>query len=81
MAIRGTVVIDRDRCKGCELCVVFCPQKVLIMENDYNIHGYRPVRLEENGHRCTGCSVCALVCPDVAFIVYRQPHLSLMQTA
>ena len=70
--IRGTVVIDRERCKGCALCVGVCPQHVLRMENGYNARGYRPVMLAENGNHCTGCAVCAVICPDVVFSVYRK---------
>lgn len=71
MAARGTVVIDRNRCKGCELCVHACPQGVLHMDETYNVRGYRPVLLDERSHQCTGCAVCSVVCPDVVFTVYR----------
>ncbi|RME45014.1 MAG: 4Fe-4S dicluster domain-containing protein [Chloroflexi bacterium] len=72
MAVRGTVVIDKDRCKGCELCVKHCPQEVLQLSDSFNARGYRPVMLVENGRHCTGCAVCAVICPDVVFQVYRQ---------
>ena len=72
MAIRGTVVIAEDRCKGCELCVHACPQHVLRLSSGYNSRGYHPVVLDESENYCTGCSVCAVVCPDVVFTVYRQ---------
>ena len=71
MAAKGTVVIDRNRCKGCELCVHACPQGVLRMDESYNVRGYRPVLLDESTHQCTGCAVCSVVCPDVVFTVYR----------
>ncbi len=73
MATRGTVIIDRDRCKGCELCVHVCPQGVLHMSEDYNAKGYHPVMLDESENFCTGCAVCAVICPDVVFTVYREP--------
>lgn len=75
--LRGTVVIDRERCKGCALCVGVCPQHLLQMDSRYNSRGYRPVMLspempgDGTGH-CTGCAVCALLCPDVVFTVYRE---------
>ena len=28
---RGTIVLDADRCKGCELCIPVCPPRVLDM--------------------------------------------------
>ncbi|MBX7233052.1 MAG: 4Fe-4S dicluster domain-containing protein [Caldilineales bacterium] len=74
MPARGTVLIDRNRCKGCELCVHYCPQGVLQLEDAYNARGYRPVALVERDHPCTGCAVCAVVCPDVVFTVFRFPQ-------
>ncbi len=73
MATRGTVLIDRERCKGCELCVHACPQGVLRMSETYNAKGYHPVMLDEREKVCTGCAVCAVICPDVVFTVYRLP--------
>lgn len=69
---RGTVVIDEDRCKGCELCTTVCPQEILHISTDhYNARGYRPVVLVDPGGKCTGCALCALICPDLVFKVYR----------
>ncbi len=73
MATRGTVLIDSERCKGCQLCVHVCPQGVLKMSEDYNAKGYHPVMLDESEGFCTGCAVCAVICPDVVFTVYREP--------
>lgn len=69
---RGTVVIEVDRCKGCELCTTICPQDVLHMARDrFNARGYRPVQLIDPQGKCTGCALCALICPDVVLTVYR----------
>jgi 2-oxoglutarate ferredoxin oxidoreductase subunit delta len=75
---RGTVLINTDRCKGCELCVQACPQHVLHLSAAYNARGYRPVALDppsqdKTSGACTGCAICALVCPDMVFTVYREP--------
>ena len=69
--VKGIVVIDQDRCKGCDLCVLFCPQHVLALQPDIlNSKGYHPAILTAEG--CTGCSVCAVICPDVCITVYRE---------
>ena len=69
---KGTVLVDADRCKGCELCTTVCPQNVLhLSRNRFNARGYRPVELVDPEGKCTGCAICALLCPDVVFTVYR----------
>ena len=73
---KGTVVIDQERCKGCGLCVAFCPQDVLAYSDEYNRSGYNSVHMKEP-ELCTGCAFCAQTCPDIAIEVYREkkpPH-------
>ena len=65
---RGTLVIDTEACKGCELCIPACPPNVLVMSSDVNAMGYRYPELHPG---CTGCTACQLVCPDFVFSVYR----------
>ena len=62
MLTRGTVVIDVEACKGCDLCIDACPPGVLEMTtHDVNTRGYRyPLLLAG----CTGCKACARICPD-----------------
>ncbi|MBK7216135.1 MAG: ferredoxin family protein [Candidatus Promineofilum sp.] len=67
----GRVVIDIERCKGCELCRDACPQDVLALAEELNAKGYRPVVLLDPAHNCTGCALCATVCPDGCITVYR----------
>ncbi len=69
---QGRIVIDSERCKGCELCISVCPQQVLAMSDMFNSKGYRPAQLVDPAGMCTGCAVCALICPDTAITVYRQ---------
>jgi 2-oxoglutarate ferredoxin oxidoreductase subunit delta len=41
---RGTVVIDVEMCKGCDLCIDACPPRVLEMTvHEVNSRGYRYV--------------------------------------
>ena len=70
---RGTVQLNADHCKGCELCIAACPQHVLHLTSTFNTRGYRIVGLDESANHCTGCAICAVVCPDVVFTVYREP--------
>src|SRR5690349_17543054 len=69
---QGRIMIDSERCKGCELCITVCPQHVLAMSAIFNSIGYRPAQLADPSGLCTGCAVCALICPDTAITVYRQ---------
>jgi len=61
----GLVIVDTDRCKGCELCVASCPTHSLKMGGTLNRLGYYAVEfLPETG--CTGCGVCFYACPEPA---------------
>jgi 2-oxoglutarate ferredoxin oxidoreductase subunit delta len=63
------VVVDRQRCKGCERCVEACPQDVLAMSKTLNDRGYFYAEPDQQP-RCLGCGLCAISCPDVAIEVF-----------
>jgi len=65
------VRIDGDICKGCELCKMYCPQKIIVMSSHINDKGYSPAEVEDI-EKCTGCKCCAMVCPDVAISIYKE---------
>jgi 2-oxoglutarate ferredoxin oxidoreductase subunit delta len=67
---KGEIKVDRERCKGCQLCIEFCPKKCIAVSPDLNEKGYYPAMLSKS-EACTGCSICAVVCPDLAIEVYR----------
>lgn len=77
----GRVVIDVERCKGCELCLSACPQDVLQLSEELNAKGYRPIMLLEHDNHCTGCALCAVVCPDGCITVYRDLPQKQMKKA
>lgn len=68
-AVRGTIAVDIETCKGCELCIDACPQESLTLSKEINKHGYHYAVLVQDN--CTGCVNCALVCPDAVITVYR----------
>jgi 2-oxoglutarate ferredoxin oxidoreductase subunit delta len=68
---RGTVTIDTEVCKGCELCIDACPPRVLVMSTAVNRLGHRYPELAPG---CTGCQACQLICPDFVFEVFRAPR-------
>lgn len=69
--IKGAIVLNIERCKGCEICVSACPTGVITMTQTVNNKGYR-YAFAVNPEECTGCANCAIVCPDAVITVYRK---------
>ncbi|UCF30438.1 MAG: 4Fe-4S dicluster domain-containing protein [bacterium] len=67
----ATIKIERDKCKGCVLCVDVCPYGLICQEKAINDQGYQYVVLEDPDGRCTGCTLCAVVCPDICIEVFK----------
>ena len=59
---RGEVHVFDNWCKGCGLCIEFCPAGVLVLGTD---NRPRPIYSEN----CTACRWCELHCPDFAIFV------------
>lgn len=53
-----TLFIDKDWCKGCGICVAFCPKHVLDLEDGKVII--------KDLEACIQCGQCELRCPDFA---------------
>ncbi len=56
------IVINEKFCKGCSICVDFCPTNVLEMRG--------PVASVKHLDACTRCQLCDLRCPDFAIQVF-----------
>lgn len=66
---RGYTLFDRERCKGCGMCVAVCPEKIIALDESVNnTKGYHPAMITDYD-KCTGCCSCAMMCPDVAITV------------
>jgi len=69
--MKGAIEVNTERCKGCSLCIIACPQKVIALANKVNLHGY-PYVEAVNEEACVGCASCGIVCPDGCITVYRK---------
>ena len=68
--MRVFIRIDPERCKGCSLCMEYCPGHAISLTNRLNLKGYFVADFEDK-KECTGCAVCAVMCPEVAIEVYQ----------
>ena len=58
------VEINLDWCKGCKVCVDFCPANVLEMHRD------KVVAARQDD--CIGCMLCEIHCPDLAIKIHKE---------
>ena len=56
------IEINKEWCKGCEICVDVCPRDVLEMK-DF-------VAVVKDLESCTYCNMCELLCPDFAIVIH-----------
>ena len=60
------VHVVRERyCKGCNICVAFCPRHVLSLKEGGKVWAEHP-------ELCIGCRMCELRCPDFAIEVHEK---------
>jgi 2-oxoglutarate ferredoxin oxidoreductase subunit delta len=53
------LIINRLWCKGCGICVAFCPKNVLEFDDKDKVMAARK-------EQCIACKLCELRCPDLA---------------
>ncbi len=66
-AKKSPVSIAQKWCKGCGICVEFCPKEVLELDSK----GKSRVKNPED---CNGCKQCELRCPDFAIVVKKEEN-------
>lgn len=64
MAKAERIEIIEKWCKGCEICVEFCPTGAIEMR-DFKV-------AVKDLEKCTACMQCELRCPDFAIVVYKK---------
>jgi len=60
------LVTEPSWCKGCGICVAFCPKKVLGLVND-------KIAVTD-ADSCIKCGQCELRCPDYAIWLEEEEH-------
>jgi 2-oxoglutarate ferredoxin oxidoreductase subunit delta len=58
--IMEPVAINAKWCKGCGICMAFCPKGALALVHEKAIHA---------PGKCIACGLCELYCPDLAIVV------------
>lgn len=69
------IKIDESRCKGCGLCTIACPRKLVNLSGTPNSMGYT-VAVFSQPEKCIGCALCAEMCPDLAITVFKEEQQS-----
>ena len=65
------IVIDDRYCKGCGICVRFCPKHMLEISEEVNARGYQTPYVVD-ASKCTNCRQCELLCPDFAIFAVEE---------
>jgi 2-oxoglutarate ferredoxin oxidoreductase subunit delta len=68
---RGEIHVIVERCKGCELCVTYCPRDALVMSSVFNAKGYHPPQVI-GAQLCVACGLCEMLCPEFAIFVLEE---------
>ena len=63
--MKNTIEIALAWCKGCGICVEFCPKKV------FSLDAEAEKAVVEHPEACVGCGTCERMCPDLAITVHR----------
>ncbi|RJP23249.1 MAG: 4Fe-4S dicluster domain-containing protein [Candidatus Abyssobacteria bacterium SURF_5] len=69
---KGKVVVLRERCKGCQYCIEYCPRNVLVLSKAFNLKGYHYPEVEDES-QCVNCHFCEVICPDFAIYSVEAP--------
>ena len=63
-----SVYIDGKICKGCRMCIYFCPKNVFETGEEVNEKGF-VISKVANPEKCIKCKLCEISCPDLAILV------------
>ena len=55
-------VINHEECTRCEMCVLYCPEPVIVLDPDDPSHKKGKIIIDYD--YCKGCGICANECPQ-----------------
>ena len=64
------ITIEKDKCKGCEFCIIYCKKGAIKLDKKLNKRGVHPAVFIDPD-RCTGCVICGLICPECCIEVFK----------
>ena len=67
--MKSDITIKMARCKGCGICVAFCPKQVLALDELGKVHVV-------NGEACIACGQCTPHCPQRIAIPKQMQRIS-----
>lgn len=70
------VTLDREKCRGCLLCLDICPNELFLRDSAPNASGALPALMRYPEY-CINCMKCVAICPDQAFSVPAAPEFNL----
>lgn len=66
---RWDVLVNMERCKGCDFCVKACPFHLLALGKEINSKAYLFIVFKDSEdirRVCNACNACTLMCPEAA---------------
>jgi 2-oxoglutarate ferredoxin oxidoreductase subunit delta len=70
-AVASEVYINEALCKGCDICIEFCPKDVFEVSSEVGPRGYF-VPVVAKPEDCSACMLCEHLCPELALTVVAQ---------
>jgi len=62
--LSSELIIKSEWCKGCGVCVAFCPKEALFLDKEN--------KAQKDVAKCSKCGICETFCPDFAISLIKR---------